>query len=93
MRDRSRTPDLTGDAVVAKPQIVAVVEKELRDGARGSGIDFAAQVVEVLTRALCFRMHFGISGNRDLEVGHRTQPANEVEPPAEFIWARDVAWN
>ena len=50
-------------AIISESQKDVGVEKELRDSATRTRVEFPLQVVEIERRALCLRMYLGISGD------------------------------
>ena len=55
------------------------VEEELGDGAARPRVQLAFEVVDVELRARGVRVHFGVGGDRDLEVGDAAKPGHEID--------------
>src|SRR5690606_41703399 len=58
-------PDTTGARLLNEAQEALVVEKELRDDARGASIDLSFQVVEIILDRWALGMLLRISGDRN----------------------------
>ena len=81
--DRHGDPGRAGP--VQKPEIVVNIEEKLGDGAAGPTIDFALEIVEIGLGAGRRGVGFGIGGNGNLEIAHRTQPRHQVRGIGETL--------
>ena len=62
-----------------KRRIAVRIEKELGDGARRAGIQFAFQVIEVERGARRLGMSFGVGGHGDFKIRNLAQSGHQVQ--------------
>ena len=76
---------------VDEAEVSPIVEKELRDRARGAGVDFAFEVVEFGVERARVRVSFGEGGNADFEIVPGAEAGDEIRCLGVTVGVRGVA--
>ena len=78
-------------AAIAEAEKNFGVVKELRDGARRTGVQLALEVVEIELRRLRLGMYLGIGGDRDIEIRNRFEARHQIRGVSETVAAGLIA--